>query len=80
MKPGARYADGGIPGLLPVALACMPVSGYTRANLGKNNANRPRRHLRGGRCMMSNLGLVLLVVVGWIVLQRFILPRLGVST
>jgi|GEM_PF-727433 len=30
--------------------------------------------------MMSNLGLVLLVVVGWIVLQRFILPRLGVST
>ena len=29
---------------------------------------------------MENWWLILVVVVGWVVLQRWILPRLGVST
>jgi hypothetical protein len=29
---------------------------------------------------MSDLALVVLVIVGWVVLQRVLLPRLGVPT
>jgi len=29
---------------------------------------------------MADLALVLLVIVGWVVLQRVLLPRLGVPT